>query len=151
MPHLVKCNSFLCPPAPLMLYRGKRLCAFYGFGLKSRQRSIHWPLLLLRCYVAKKKSWKKFGSGVLSHLNLATYIGWWNFVFVFVLANMGCKGAKENASNRGLLFPRPEHQGLNVCNVHKRLLPFLRSPQPQGVWSWSMFAKSKKVPVGSAF
>ena len=60
MPHLVKCNSFLCSLAPLMPYRGKRLCAFYGFGLKSRQRSIHWPLLLPRCYAAKKKSKKTF-------------------------------------------------------------------------------------------
>ena len=46
-----------------------------------------------------------------------------------------------------ILFPRPEHQGLNVCNVLNGLLPFLRSPQPQGVWSWSMFAKLHCVGV----
>ena len=81
---------------------------------------------------------------MLSHLNLAK---WCNFVFVFVIANMDCKGAKENASNRGLQFPRSEHPGLNVCNVLNGLLPFLRSPQPQGVWSWSMFAKLHCVGV----
>lgn len=75
------------------------------------------------------------------------HIDWCNFVFVFVICNMDCRRAQENPSNRGLLFPKSEHQGLNVCNVYNGLLPFLRSPQPQGVWSWSTFAKLHCVGV----
>ena len=96
--------------------------------------------------MAKKKSQKK----VLLRSAFAfkfSHIGWCNFVFIFVIVSIDCKGAKENASNRVFLIPKSEHQGLNVCNVHNGLLPFLRSPQPQGVWSWSMFAKLHCVGV----
>ena len=59
----------------------------------------------------------------------------------------GLQGNKRECQQQRASISEVRASALNVCNVQNGLLPFLRSPQPEGVWSWSMFAKLHCVGV----